>query len=108
MIAKEPTADELAAELNGIFPGFTVVRDDQNDVGFFSLHSIMADFAVWAGMNLLSASDAQLEVLGQWLDASVAFGDAVSTFLLEHAHQLGLEKLLRPHINAATFRAMRP
>lgn len=110
---REPSPVELILELQRVFPDFRVATEGHDEMyNPISLHTVMMDFAYWIGISLPTATQKQVEDLGGWLDSAVESGgnleNAVSTCLLEHAFRLNIEKRLRPHINAATKRAMHP
>lgn len=68
-----------------------------------NLHAIVGALAAFLGANHATLSTGQLRILGRWVNASVDAGgtreSAVSTCLLEHLHQLKLDRLLGPHLS---------
>lgn len=73
------------------------------DLDSINHHAVIALFAQYFGANVGSFTVNQLRRLGEWLSAAIAAGgdmeNAVSTCFLEHAHQLKVNRILRPYLS---------
>jgi hypothetical protein len=83
-------------------PAFETELEDE-DLDSMNHHAVMALFAQYFGANVGGFTVNQLRRLGDWLSAAVAAGgdieNAVSTCFLEHAHQLKVNRILRPFLS---------
>jgi hypothetical protein len=68
-------------------------------------HAVMLDFTSFFGGGLAEFSERQVVLLSKLVNAAVAtrgeVENAISTCFLEHLHQIGAEKALKPHLSAA-------
>jgi hypothetical protein len=93
--------DALRNELIAIFPLYRerVLIEDEAP----TFHSVLTDFTPYFGAELASFSVAQLRSLGDLISAAVEAGgtleNAFGTCLLEHLHQIGASKTLRPYLS---------
>jgi hypothetical protein len=99
---------ELQAFLVGVFPSFAAdVEADEwpPEFGELTFHRVMFEFAPFFAKEVDSFSAKQLAAFGQFLQLVEAtegsLENAVSTCFLEHAHQLKVNKKLRPWLGKA-------
>jgi hypothetical protein len=98
----------LAAALRELFPAFAgeIEGDDLT-----SYHEVVQRLAPRITGYLQAAPERRTAAFCKLVDELVAAGgdreNAISTCLLEHASQLGLEKTLRPHLGAAARQELR-
>lgn len=83
-------------------PAFETELEDE-DLGSINHHAVMTLFAQYFAANVGGFRVDQLRRLGEWISAAVADGsnieNAVSTCFLEHAHQLKVNRILRPYLS---------
>lgn len=97
----------LAETLKGMFPEFASELDGDE---MASYHQVVQRLApVVAGY--LEGSPTQVAQFCKLVNAMVAAGaekeNAISTCLLEHASQVKVRNLIRPHLSAAAKRELR-
>jgi hypothetical protein len=97
----------LAETLKSMFPDFAFELEDE---GVTSYHQVIQRLApVIAGY--LQAAPARVGKFCDLVNAMVAAGaekeNAVSTCLLEHASQLQVRNIIRPHLSAAAKEELR-
>src|SRR5437899_9887764 len=95
--------EQLLEELFAIFSQYRTrysgpIHDDRP-----TFHSVLMAFTPFFGAESASFSEAQLRSFGALVSAAVAadgsLGDAFETCLLEHLHQIGASRVLRPHLS---------
>ena len=98
--------DYLLAELVKIFPEFRAVWDEENaDEEFrsWSLHGVYMSFLPFVAA--AQSTQQQWQRLADHLSEAVASGgdreNAADTCVLEHLHQVRLNKILRPLLSKA-------
>lgn len=99
---------ELFAALTAMFPEFAAEWEDDEEVKTY--HRIVLRLTPLI-TGYLREAPAQLKAFADLVNTMVAAGgdkeNAVSTCLLEHASQVSLRKLIRPHLSAAVRRQLR-
>ena len=90
-------------ELFRIFPQYSAFYDGPIHNSTPTFHSVLMAFAPFFGAEASSFSETQLHSFGELISAAVAAGgsleNAFGTCLLEHLHQIGAERILRPHLS---------
>jgi hypothetical protein len=102
MNVRATDADQLLDQLRRMFPAFeSHSRDGDEDVP--SLHSVMAAFLIWFGINARRQEEVALKQFASFLDQAVAVDDvlenAMTTCFLEHLRQVNSYKILAPHLS---------
>ncbi len=101
--------EDALAFLVALDPAFETELEDERSTDL-TYHRIMRLFASYLGANGNALPLNKVRLLCGWLNASVAAGgdieNAVSTCLLEHAHQLRVHRLLSPHLSAEAKRRL--
>ena len=91
---------QLVLDLSKVFPAFADYweRDIEGDLPSKSLHAVYMSFLPFLGGS--SPTQAQWQLLASIISREVAAGgnreNAVDTCMLEHLHQVKLNKVLRP------------
>jgi hypothetical protein len=91
---------DLINDLISIFPEFGPIRAEDNDDEFSSssLHSVYQSFLSFLAS--FQPTDKQWQLVADHLSEAVAAGgaqeNATDTCILEHLHQVRLDKILRP------------
>ena len=94
--------------LVGVFPSFaTIVEAEKQECAAeptdLTFHHVMRDFAWFFAKDLDAFSEQQVARVGEFLrlvlETEGTLENATSTCFLEHAHQLGVEKKLRPWLS---------
>ncbi|PTT82963.1 hypothetical protein DBR42_16310 [Pelomonas sp. HMWF004] len=99
------TPPELVTALADIFPTFMVYREaDEGEVKTY--HSIfLFDFNPYFAKHAPEFTEKQLKIFSQLLakciDAQGSLQSAVETCFLEHAHQMGFARYVRPYLKSA-------
>ncbi len=90
---------DLAGALTALFPAFA---DELDDHEIATYHQVLQLLAPRVAAFLHSSSERATKSFAGLLNAMVSKGgdqeNAVSTCLLEHASQIGIRKLIRPHL----------
>ncbi len=98
---------DLRAALVELFPDFGAEPADETE----SYHRVMMDLAPFVTRYLEQGSPGTAEAFGQLVNRMAGAGgdqqNAIETCLLEHASQLRFARLLRPHLDDRTRRALR-
>jgi hypothetical protein len=98
------SSNEVLAAITSIFPEFAVEWERDNPYitdGKFSIHSVYMAFLPF----LASAekTEKNLRMVASLINGAVSAGggseNAVSTCVLEHAHQVGLTSALKPYLS---------
>lgn len=93
---------EAIAFLTELDPPFETELEDE-DPAELNYHRIIRAFAVYFAANRSSFSPAAIRRLGNWINVSVEAGgeieNAISTCFLEHARQLGVNRVLAPYLS---------
>lgn len=104
--------DDLLAELVRIFPEFRAVWEEDNGDEEFrssSLHSVYISFLPFVAV--AHPTQKQWQLLADHLGEAVASGgdreNAADTCVLEHLHQVRLDKILRPLLSKAALAYVR-
>ena len=116
------TPDEFAALLTALFPPFaaewaTSVTDRKGqvtEIGYdigTTFHQVLQAFAP-ISFKLMSASTSRqvesfCQIINQAVSEPGSLENAISTCLLEHASQLGIRKILQPHLSQAAKKTLR-
>jgi hypothetical protein len=93
-------------QLQELLPDFTHSWEDEDEWPGLerSFHSVIRDLADYFPGMCLSLHEKQLRAFAAWVNGMVEAGgdleNAVSTCFLEHSGQLGVYKLLAPHLTA--------
>lgn len=105
---KIETPRDLVAALIGLFPAFRDEWDEgeaYGDIGQYSFHTVFMELAPDCSQYLVEAPPRTVEAFCSLINDLVAAGgtmeNAVSTCLLEHASQIGIRKVLKPHLSLA-------
>jgi len=100
------TTEQVLAELVSIFPSFhdcALDDGDETPSDTLTVHRVMYLFTEFFSSAHTTCSHRQLTKLGSWISESVQVNDelenAVATCFLEHTGQIGVAKLLRPHLS---------
>jgi hypothetical protein len=100
---------QLLDALVAIFPEF--LAEWEPDEVPASFHEVMLRFTPFFGSRATTASPRELGRLGDLINESVArdgaLSNAVATCLLEHLHQVGAWRALRPHLSERATRQAR-
>lgn len=95
--------EQLLEELFTIFPQYREDYSGPIHDETPTFHSVLIGFS---SFRLASSSEAQLRGFGEMVSAAVAAGgplaNAFETCLLEHLHQIGAERALRPYLSKTT------
>jgi len=98
---KLDTPSDLRASLEDLFPSFKAEWEDGEVCE--SLHQVMFVFTPYFGAHSKEFTVTQLRQLADMINRSVEESDdlenALSTCFLEHLHQIGSERLLKPYLN---------
>ena len=100
---KEPK--ELQEALIELFPSFIEEVEEEYDELYYSLtyHCVWMDFSPLAKNYLSNVGKKELKNFGLIVNKSVESGgvqeNAVSTCFLEHASQIGVSHLIKPHLS---------
>ena len=104
------TPQALAAALTSLFPSFANEVDTEN-AGSSSYHAVWLDFSSVSHELLSSASKQSLKsfcvIINTLVDAGGHSESAVSTCFLEHASQIGVRRILLPHLSVLAKRQLR-
>lgn len=97
------TPEELQEQLFVIFPEYRAHFSGPFHDGPLSFHSVLLGFTAFLSRKAAASSPTQLKALGQLVNQAVAGGgeleNACDTCLLEHLHQIGLSKTMRPFLS---------
>lgn len=92
--------EQLLEELFAMFPQYRAEYTDPIHDETPTFHSVLIGFS---SFRLASSSEAQLRAFGELVSAAVAAGgplaNAFETCLLEHLHQIGADRALRPYLS---------
>jgi hypothetical protein len=101
-----PTA--LADHLIALFPSFAAELEDEDIENY---HQVVQRLAPVIAGYLEGSPERTLsrfcELVNGMADAGGEKENAISTCLLEHASQVGVRKIIRPHLGAAAKRELR-
>jgi hypothetical protein len=102
--AEKKFPEQVLADLVSIFPNFQdYALDDETSSDTLTVHHVMFLFTDFFSGAHSTCSDRQLNKFGSWVNEVVQVDDdlenAVSTCFLEHTGQIGVAKLLRPHLS---------
>jgi hypothetical protein len=101
------TPHDLRSALIALFPGFGAEQADEPE----SYHRVVMDLAPLVTRYLEQGSPGTAEAFGTLVSRMVGAGgdqqNAIETGLLEHASQLRCARLIRPHLDDRTRRALR-
>lgn len=103
------TAEGLLAILTAIYPSFQPLAEDDPFLEAagdgLAYHAVMREFAVFFGREAITSTPDQLQrltaLLVQGCEAGGKLENAISTCLMEHTRQLGVERTLRPWLAQA-------
>ena len=104
----EKTPEQALEELASIFPSFHeyVLEDALDDdafIGKLTLHRVIFLFTEFFPSACSASSELQLIKFASWINEAVKGKDdlenAISTCFLEHTRQIGVAKLLSPHLS---------
>jgi hypothetical protein len=105
------SADQLLEELFTIFPQYRTSYDGPIHDDTPTFHSVLMAFTPFLAEKIHTFSEAQLRQFGKLVSEAVAQGDslenAFGTCLLEHLHQIGASKTLRPHLSKLAWEKTR-
>ena len=109
------TPQKIAEKLIQIFPEFEKEWDEGESYGYdgggYSFHVIFMTFAPIAHKILATASGKQIITFCSLINEMVANGgeegNAIATGLLEHASQVGIRKILLPHLSQEAKKEIR-
>jgi hypothetical protein len=102
------SAEELKNSLISLFPSLAeeLVEDEPEEFEYreeLNLHHVWSYFSYTASKELIQAEVQTVRLLAELINKSVAAGglaeNAVSTCFLEHASQIGVKKVLKPHLS---------
>ena len=100
---KMKTASVLVAQLIAIFPAFEsewVEGQSQIDNGYYTFHAVFQAFAPNSARFLNEATPSRLHAFCKLVNSMVQSGcdleNAVSTWFLEHASQIGVRNIIKP------------
>jgi hypothetical protein len=100
----------LLDALVAIFPDFRAEWEPGGVPATF--HEVMLRFTPFFGSRATAASPRELSQLGQLINTSVTgegpLSNAVATCLLEHLHQIGAWRALKPHLSERARHESRP
>ena len=95
--------EALLDQLCTIFPEYRAAYRGPIHDGAPSVHSVLISFSMFLGSAAHSASEWQLRSFGKLVSVAVEAGgeleNAFGTCLLEHLHQIGAWKPLRPYLS---------
>ena len=105
---------ETLRQLCAIFPAFEASWADEEappEDGLvegvyyeWSHHAVLHNFLEYFAMNHESFTANQLRALSEWVNRAVSVDDdmenAVTTCFLEHARQVGIDRVLRPFLSS--------
>ena len=102
-----PTSpEELEEALFDIFPEYRANYDGPFHEDTPTFHSVIMNFVPFFGANSTAFSTAQLKKFGVVINLATLedgiLGNAISTCLLEHLHQINAGKILRPYLSDAS------
>jgi hypothetical protein len=105
----------LVLEIIRLFPAFEQEWDEGKSYGYnsgdFKLHTVFLSFAPKSNEFLKNAKPTQIKAFCSLINSLVLKGgdyeNAVSTCFLEHASQLGVRKLLEPHLSPEAKKELR-
>jgi hypothetical protein len=98
------TPEEMLRQLQELLPGFDHSWEDEDEWPGLerSFHAVARDLASYFPAQCLSLNEKQLRAFAAWINGMVTAGgdleNAVSTCFLEHSGQLGVYKVLAPHL----------
>lgn len=116
------TPEELAAFLIELFPSFKKEWNEEleshkefgDSIGYheeLSFNQVLSTLAPYSAQWLADLSPKQLKRFCTFLNEGVEGGggleNAISTALLEHASQLQIRKILKPHLREAARKELR-
>jgi hypothetical protein len=100
--------DDLAKTLTDMFPAFAAELEDEEVTSY---HQVIRHLAPVITGYLQEAPKRTLENFCEVVNAMVAAGgdkeSAMSTCLLEHASQVKVRNIIRPHLSAAAKQELR-
>ena len=106
--ARPRTPEQLLEELFSIFPRYRAGYPGPIHDEAPTFHSVLIGFSSFP---LAPSSEAELRDFGVLVSAAVAAGgslaNAFETCLLEHLHQIGAERALRPYLSKAARERIR-
>ena len=100
------TPEEMLLQLQELFPDFSHSWDDEDEwTGLGrSFHSVARELAHFFPLQGSSLTDKELHAFAEWINGMAAAGgdleNAISTCFLEHSTQLGVYRLLAPHLSS--------
>ena len=100
------TPEEMLLQLQELLPGFSHSWEHEDEWPGLgrSFHSVARDLAHFFPSQCSSLTDQQLRAFADWINGMVAASgnleNAISTCFLEHSAQLGIYRLLSPHLSS--------
>ncbi|GHA22168.1 hypothetical protein GCM10008090_35010 [Arenicella chitinivorans] len=110
------SAEELKNSLISLFPFFAeeLVEEEPEEFEYreeLNHHHVWRCFSYTASKELVQAEMKTVRLLSELINKSVAAGglveNAVSTCFLEHASQIGVKKVLKPHLSQLARQELR-
>ena len=106
---------DLVNHLIALFPDFAAEWDEGKAFGYengsYSFHAIMLMFGPMSATCLNQADDKTIRAFAELLSQAIENGgqieNAVSTCFLEHASELGVVGILKPHLDVKTRAVLR-
>lgn len=103
---------ELARELAAVVPAFAERWDEGESRGYaagdYTYHAVFQEFSA---IDLTRSTTEQIRavcsIINEFISRGGDYGNAASTCFLEHASQIGVRDLIRPHLSDEARKELR-